>query len=564
MRIGKRILYGKPCLAAVGIVFCLSAALAYVLQGFQWPVGTQVAYVINANTSQVSDESGAVQNAGGSWSAVYPAGLRLSYQGSTSLTGRQYNGTNSISWVDEGGSGALATSYTWYSGGTILETDMVFNDHYTWSTSGGHYDVETVALHEFGHWVGLGHSDTGIMRPSYSGIQRTVDSDAVAGFMAMYGGAGDEPVIEVDKHSLAFTGEQIKIFRLRNSGADTLNYQVSADRSWISVYPVSGTSEGEWDDIQVRVETAGFSVGEYSGAVQVKSNNAVNSPVLVAIRLSVLDDKPPSVRISFPRNGDMVSGTVPVSVFADDDHGVKRVEFYLDGVLKSSDTASPYLWNWNTAGIGSGFHTIAARAVDTIDQNAQDSIRVKVDQPPEVRILSPAAGAEVTGVAVVNTSVSDDVGIKEVRFYLNGSLRLSDKQSPYSFSWDTSEVLNGAYTLKVVALDTSLQSTQKVRDVYRPPHIPVEIVGRKYDNSSTLLEQYINEITWQAHPRNADIIGYRIYKIQGGYRILWKELDAGDHSCRELNVDKDSSYFYAVHAVDARGREGEAGHVEVR
>jgi len=564
MQSRKRDPFNKYWLVVAGIGLCLNVALAYVLQGFQWPVGSNVGYVINANTTQVSDEAGAVRNAGGTWGAVYPPGLRLSYRGSTSLTGRQYNGTNSISWVHEGNSGALATSYTWYSGGTILETDMVFNDYYTWSTSGSHYDIETVALHEFGHWVGLGHSNTGIMRPSYSGIQRSIGSDAIAGFMAMYGGAGDEPVIEVDKHSLAFTGKQIKIFGVRNSGADTLNYQAGGDRSWISVYPTAGTSDGEWDDIQVQVETAGLGVGEYSGAVRVTSNNAVNSPVEVGIRLSVVDDKPPLVRISSPGNDDVVSGIVPVSAFASDDHGVKRVEFFLDGVLKGSDAASPYLWNWNTAGVGSGFHTIAARAVDTRDQNAQDSIRVKVDQPPSVRFVSPAAGTEVTGMVTVNASASDDVGVKEVRFYINGILQLSDKQSPYSFSWDTSEYLNGFYTLKATAYDTSQQSTQSLREVYRPPHVPVEITGRKYNNSSTLLEQYINEINWQAHSRNADISGYRIYKIQTNDRVLWKELGVDNFSCREFNVDKDSSYRYAVHAVDIRNREGEAGYVEIR
>lgn len=177
-----------------GMIICIlvSVSLAYVLMGMQWPVGSNVGFYINPNTAQVTDEASAVNYAAGTWSAINPSGLKMTYWGPTNATTYGRDGSNTICWKNEG-VGFLAVSLTWSYGGTILETDIVFNDFYSWSTSGADFDIETVALHEFGHWAGLGHSSSGIMYAYYSGIQWSIDSDARAGFEAMYGSAPAGP-----------------------------------------------------------------------------------------------------------------------------------------------------------------------------------------------------------------------------------------------------------------------------------------------------------------------------------------------------------------------------------
>jgi hypothetical protein len=68
--------------------------------------------------------------------------------------------------------------------------DLTFNDAQPFNV-GKTYDLQTVALHEFGHALGLDHSTgngTGpVMYPTYSGLKKGLSADDIAGIQAIYG-----------------------------------------------------------------------------------------------------------------------------------------------------------------------------------------------------------------------------------------------------------------------------------------------------------------------------------------------------------------------------------------
>lgn len=101
------------------------------------------------------------------------------------------------------------------------------------------------------------------------------------------------PTIEADTTSLSFEGTigednpPAQIFKIRNSGAGLLEYQISADQTWIQISPETGDSRGEWDDIEVSMDISNLSEDSYQGKVMIASDDASNSPQELMVDLTV-------------------------------------------------------------------------------------------------------------------------------------------------------------------------------------------------------------------------------------------------------------------------------------
>ena len=77
------------------------------------------------------------------------------------------------------------------------------------------------------------------------------------------------------------------------------------------------------------------------------------------------DTVKPSVAISAPSSGAVLTGVVSVSASASDNVGVTLVQFVLNGVtLLKEDSVSPYAFSWDTAQVANGTHTLVAFARD--------------------------------------------------------------------------------------------------------------------------------------------------------------------------------------------------------
>jgi hypothetical protein len=73
------------------------------------------------------------------------------------------------------------------NGGT-LAGDVLLNTQIAWRINSD-YDVMTVALHEIGHSLGLGHSNVSqtVMGYAYAGVQQTLKTDDINGIRSLYG-----------------------------------------------------------------------------------------------------------------------------------------------------------------------------------------------------------------------------------------------------------------------------------------------------------------------------------------------------------------------------------------
>lgn len=167
----------------------------------------------------------------------------------------------------------------------------------------------------------------------------------------------------------------------------------------------------------------------------------------------------PTVSITSPASGATISGTTSVAISATDNVGVTSVELYVDGVLKGTDTSSPYSVSLNTTQLSAGTHTLQAKAYDAagnVGQSTAFSVTVVNDTTaPTASITSPAGSSTVSGTVTVNVSATDAMGVSKVELYVNGSLYATYGSAPYSITWNTSSYANGTYTLQAKAYDAA-------------------------------------------------------------------------------------------------------------
>lgn len=141
----------------------------YGLAGWHLPAAG-VTYKINYGTVPSSVGSAAAQQAMASgftaWSNADSEKV-FKYGGATTAKNAKRDYQNIVAWGAIR-SGAIAITYIWYytSTGEVAEVDTIFNKLLKWSwtdpstttadcVSSATYDVQNIATHEFGHWVGL-------------------------------------------------------------------------------------------------------------------------------------------------------------------------------------------------------------------------------------------------------------------------------------------------------------------------------------------------------------------------------------------------------------------------
>ncbi|MGB9106500.1 MAG: Ig-like domain-containing protein [Terriglobales bacterium] len=194
-----------------------------------------------------------------------------------------------------------------------------------------------------------------------------------------------------------------------------------------------------------------------AAAWNLAANTATSSPVTVAV-----DNSAPTVSLTSPSNGSVVTGIVPVTASAS--ALVSQVGFYLDGAtLIGTATSSPYSVNWNTSALIQGSsHTVSAVAYGNNGKTAPSSVvtvAIKDTTPPTVAITNPANNASVSGTVTISASASDNVGVAKVEFYLDGALLTTNVSPPYSATWNTNTASLGSHTLMARAYDQAGNST---------------------------------------------------------------------------------------------------------
>ena len=169
----------------------------YRFWGAPWPNGTvRLYHRLGAPRRPFSDGDRSwdqvAQRAMSQWNGSI-RNVRFSSRSFPAVDVPWWDGFNDVAWTSKLPTRTLGVTYQLSILGVRFESDVLFNARIPWDSYRGSLrtratDFRRVALHEFGHVLGLDHPPSGsaIMRARVSNVDR-LRSDDIAGAQRLYG-----------------------------------------------------------------------------------------------------------------------------------------------------------------------------------------------------------------------------------------------------------------------------------------------------------------------------------------------------------------------------------------
>jgi len=277
------------------------------------------------------------------------------------------------------------------------------------------------------------------------------------------------------------------------------------------------------------------------------------------ISLGWTEATPPSVSITSPAPGALLKGTVNVAANATDNVGVTKVEFYVDGVRKVTDTISPYSFNWDTTVETNANHNLQAWAYDAANVGVSSNVAVTVDnQPPSAPTGLVATAPAYNQVNLTWNPSTDNVAVD--RYWVvripNGSTIASTTATSYT---DNTVSASTTYSYYIIASDTAGSNSAASNTVtVTTPAVPDTQAPTAPTNlTATAVSSSQINLSWTASTDNVRVTGYDIYYTNNTKVATVSEATT---SFGDTGLSASTTYSYYVKAFDAAGNPSAASN----
>lgn len=285
-------------------------------------------------------------------------------------------------------------------------------------------------------------------------IHRVLGSAVAGGFGGVYGGVIGHPTGTITIDHDAFPAEP---------PIAVTNGAFAATRAWTGI-PNART--GGRDSVPGGV-TITFTDATTGAIYRVRRNIDIGGSTgsqMFMLDLGpddLLDRTAPTIGITSPTSSAVVSGTTTIAATAQDDIGVTRVEFAIDGARIATDTTAPFTAAWDTRPSALGYHTVHATAFDAAGRSTTSLAVVTIADltAPTVVLAGPVANSTVGGLVNVTADATDDRAVSRVEFSIDAKLVATDTAAPFTYTWNADAVALGAHRITARAVDPAGRAT---------------------------------------------------------------------------------------------------------